>query len=167
MGAERDSLEDVLNLLEAEFAVQLDLRAESGEQCLVAEYRFPYEANITALRRKLESVTEEQNKWALERLAEQGVPCSELSHNFERDSFSEINSAADALLALGIVEFWSEPSRGLSLWAQMGFPLAWWRSIQERVILAATNFGLPVDASNLELAMSVLDMDDERAYLSS
>ncbi|MGB0646859.1 MAG: CpXC domain-containing protein [Bradymonadia bacterium] len=164
---ERDSAaDDVFNLLEADFVVQLDLRAEDGAQCLFAEYRFPYEANMTAFRRKLEAVTEEQSKRALERLREEGSTHGELSHSFERDSFSDITSAADALLALGIIEFWSEASRGFSLWGHMGFPLDWWRSIQHRVILAATEFGLPVDASNIELALSVLDIDDERAYLS-
>lgn len=159
--------DEVLGQLEAQFCLQLDLQSAQSSQRLVAEYRFPLESNITAIKRRVEATTQIEEEAALKRLEADGAFTSGLAHGFERDSFCAINTAAEAFFALGIVEFWSDPVRSGELWGRMGFPLHWWQSIQRRVMLSAADFGLLVSPEYTSLALSILEVEDESAYLAS
>jgi hypothetical protein len=161
--AQRD---EVLGQLEAQFSLQLDLQSAQTSQCLVAEYTFPLESNITAIKRRVEATTQIEEQAALERLKADGAFTAGLAHSFERDSFCAIGTAAEAFFALGIVEFWSQPSRSSELWGRMGFPLHWWQAIQRRVMLSAAEFGLLVSPEYTSLALSILEIEDESAYLA-
>ena len=163
-GANRD---EVLGQLEAQFSVRLDLHSGDVTQCLVAEYRFPLESNVTAIRRRLETTTQSEESAALARLRSQANFTTGLNHSFERDSFCVIGCAADAFFALGIVEFWSAPGRSVDLWGRMGFPLDWWQEIQRRVIVAAADYGLMINDEYTPLALAILDLDDESFYLQT
>jgi hypothetical protein len=159
--------DEVLGQLEAQFVVQLDLQSGNVTQALVAEYRFPLESNVTAIRRRLETATQSEESAALLQLESESSLSTGLSHSFERDSFIDINSASDAFFALGIVEFWSESGRSLDLWGRMGFPLDWWQAIQRRVIEAAADFGLMVREQHTALVLAILELDDEATYLQT
>ncbi len=159
--------DQVLGQLEAQFCLHLDLQSVDSNTCLVAEYRFPLESNVTAIKRRLESTTERQEADALSQLESNSSFSTGLVHSFERDSFCAISSAAEAFFALGIVEFWSDPARSIELWGRMGFPLDWWQAIQRRVMVSAADFGLVMSPAHTTLTLAVLDVDDESTYLQS
>ena len=69
-----------------------------------------------------------------------------MKHTFTRDSFGDIEHAADAQLAVGIWAYWSTVKQRDYLLFVKSFPLPWLRRIQHRVLKAAVDFGIAMPA---------------------
>jgi hypothetical protein len=76
-----------------------------------------------------------------------------MEHNFNQDSFAEIDAPAQAQLASGIVAYWSEPEQFDYLITMKSFPIAHFRTIQRRTIEGCMSYGvfMPVHLRQLAL----------------
>lgn len=133
---------DVLDRLARRFAVTIE--AVDGEGALVGRRAFdpPLARNVARARARVEQLSG-ATAAAREALLDGDVDLvGQLRHNFHEDSFADCRSAAEALLGLGIVGFWTEPERESYLLDVQSFPRVWFDAIVRRVLVAALEFGL-------------------------
>lgn len=76
-----------------------------------------------------------------------------MRHAFHDDSFAEIHDAASAKLAAGIVGYWSTEDVYDYLIGNRAFPLQTFEAIQTRVVKAALNFGIYLNAPLRQFAV--------------
>ncbi|MCB9537964.1 MAG: hypothetical protein H6704_17060 [Myxococcales bacterium] len=159
---------EVLDALASNFAVDVAFHAPDGAFHGRRHLRSPLEANVTAARAQLERVVEAGGVDAAgARAAVQADGydvLGRLKHNFRRNSFETIASAADARLALGILSYWSAPERRDYLVGVKSFPLVWFDAMTRRVVEGALAFGLSMEPHMRQRAID-LGLADSSAGL--
>lgn len=87
----------------------------------------------------------------------------QLKHPFHQESFSEIESAQSALLAVGIWSYWSTVQQRDYLIFNKSFPILWLRRLQHRVLKGALEFGIamPVNLQSQAIALGLAKSDVE------
>lgn len=89
-----------------------------------------------------------------------------MRHNFQRDSFTDLDSPARVKLAAGIVGYWSGPETFRYLIENRSFSLAWFASIQERVARAAVRFGIALAPELRQVAVELSLAEDEQKLIT-
>ncbi|MEE2787507.1 MAG: hypothetical protein VX589_09220 [Myxococcota bacterium] len=84
-----------------------------------------------------------------------------LAHNFGEYSFDKMTTAAEAHLARGIVEYWTQPEHEVLLLDLLAFPRHWWRGIQTRIVQACLTFGLALDGRLRTVMRAEAELKDE------
>ena len=87
----------------------------------------------------------------------------QMKHPFHSESFSEIKSAKDALLAVGIWSYWSTVKQRDYLIFNKSFPIPWLRRLQHRVLKSALEFGvaMPKNLQSQAIALGLAKSDVE------
>ncbi len=153
--AERFDLEVVFHVRDGGFhgrrrlRAALEANAASARGALLASQASPAE-RAAALRAVLDDEYDRVGR---------------LRHNFHRDSFAELGSAADARLALGILSYWSAPDRRDYLLRIKSFPETWYESMLRRVIGAALEFGLAMEPHLRQRALELGFAESSAALL--
>jgi hypothetical protein len=81
----------------------------------------------------------------------------QMKHPFTQTSFTDISSAKEALLAVGIWSYWSTVKQRDYLIFVKSFPIPWLRRLQHRVLKAAIEFGIHMP-TNLQSQAVVLGL---------
>ncbi len=159
---------EVLDALASNFAVDVAFHAPDGAFHGRRHLRSPLEANVTAARAHVDRAVEAGGvDAAAARAAVQADGydvLGRLKHNFRRNSFETIASAADARLALGILSYWSAPERRDYLVGVKSFPLVWFDAMTRRVVEGALAFGLSMEPHMRQRAID-LGLADSSAGL--
>lgn len=159
---------EVLDALASNFAVDIAFHAPDGAFHGRRHLRSPLEANVTAARAQVERLSEAGGvdpAGARAAVQAEGYDVlGRLKHNFRRNSFESIASAADARLALGILSYWSAPERRDYLVGVKSFPLVWFDAMTRRVVEGALQFGLSMEPHMRQRAID-LGLADSSASL--
>ncbi len=159
---------EVLDALASNFAVDIAFHAPDGAFHGRRHLRSPLEANVTAAREQVERLSEAGGvdpAGARAAVQAEGYDVlGRLKHNFRRNSFETIASAADARLALGILSYWSAPERRDYLVGVKSFPLVWFDAMTRRVVEGALAFGLSMEPHMRQRAID-LGLADSSASL--
>ena len=136
----------VLNQLAEQFVVDVSVTTlDDDEEPIELRLSPPLEANVARI---LDGGFGDVTEAAFERIA---APEYELlgtmAHSFSEDSFSQLLTAAEARLAVGIVNYWNSTEQRDYLLDIQSFPGTWWDAIVRRVVEAAFQFGLVVQGS--------------------
>ncbi len=136
---------EILGRLAESFEVEVHLGADGDDEVLEWTLAHPLAPNVSeVLALDLDVFSSD----AAEKVSEPGYPVlGEMHHNFTEDSFSQLLTAAEARLAVGIVSYWNSPSQRDYLIGVQSFPSEWWAQIVRRVLEAAYQFGLVVEGS--------------------
>jgi hypothetical protein len=157
----------LLRSLRKGFSFDLKLYKKSGHHYGTRTITAPLEENVgyilSAIKRL--QMTPKQAAAALVKVsAEDFDREGRMKHSFTQESFSELGSAAEAKLALGIWGYWSTVKQRDYLLFVKSFPLPWLRRIQHRVLKAGLDFGLAMpthlqsQAVALRLAQSEVEL---------
>lgn len=141
--------EAVLGALQQSFAVEVAFHRPDGTFHGRRVFRSPLEANVASARKAVARIEGEQlwDRGAARRAvsAPEYDRLGRLKHNFHRESFADVRSAADARLALGILAYWSAPERRDYLLRIKAFPEPWFETMVRRILDAALSFGLAME----------------------
>jgi hypothetical protein len=87
----------------------------------------------------------------------------QMKHPFYQESFSEVASAKDALLAVSIWSYWSTVRQRDYLIFVKSFPIPWLRRLQHRVLKSAIEFGIhmPINLQSQAVALGLAKSDVE------
>ena len=87
----------------------------------------------------------------------------QMSHPFSKESFTDIESAKDALLSVGIWSYWSTIKQRDYLIFIKSFPIPWLRRLQHRVLKSAIEFGvsMPANLQSQSIALGLVKSDVE------
>ena len=87
----------------------------------------------------------------------------QMRHPFNQSSFSEINSAKEAMMAVGIWSYWSTVRQRDYLIFIKSFPIPWLRRLQHRVLKSAIEFGIhmPPNLQGQAVALGLAKSDVE------
>ena len=87
----------------------------------------------------------------------------QMKHHFNQESFSEIKSAKDALMAVGIWSYWSTVRQRDYLIFIKSFPIPWLRRLQHRVLSGAIEVGIhmPVHLQSQAVSLGLAKSDVE------
>jgi len=114
--------------------LHIDLPLEQNVEYLLDEGRIWMESLAPSARNFRKALTQFQ-KPDYDRLGK-------MSHNFDKNSFSGIESPAKAKFAVGIMAYWSEQEQYDYLLTRKSFPIKYFRDIQKRVLNACIDFGI-------------------------
>ena len=160
---------EVLDALATNFAVDVTFHGPDGAFHGRRHFRSALEANVTAARAQAEKLGEAgttDGPAARAALQVDGYDVlGRLKHNFRRDSFDELVSAAEARLSLGILSYWSAPERrDYLLWIK-SFPVVWFDGLTRRVLEGALEFGLSMEPHMRQRAIDMGLADSSTALL--
>jgi hypothetical protein len=139
----------VLRQLRRAFRFELSLYKKNGNIYGQRVIEAPLEENVGYVLSTIKRLhmTPKQAAHALFTVRDEGFDrVGRMKHTFTRDSFSDIESAARAQLAVGIWGYWSTVKQRDYLLFVKSFPLPWLRRIQHRVLKAAVDFGIAMPA---------------------
>ena len=87
----------------------------------------------------------------------------QMKHPFNQSSFSEISSAQEAMMAVGIWSYWSTVRQRDYLIFIKSFPIPWLRRLQHRVLKSAIEFGIymPPNLQGQAVALGLAKSDVE------
>lgn len=135
----------VLRSLRKHFKFELTLYKKNGHHYGQRLIEAPLEDNVgyilSAIKR-LQMTPKQSSRALFEVRAEEFDREGRMKHSFTKDSYSEIESAADAKLAAGIWSYWSTVKQRDYLLLVKSFPLTWLRRIQHRVLKAGLDYGI-------------------------
>jgi hypothetical protein len=134
-----------LDMFEQVFAADVVFHDPEGAFHGRRALRAPLEANVRSARAVLDTAEAGDGASAAQILAPDFDLVGRLRHNFSEHAFSDLRTAADARLALGILSYWSAPERREYLLRVRAFPEVWFKRIISRVLKAAVYFGLAMD----------------------
>lgn len=150
----------ILRSLRSQFRVELTLFKKNGNFYGQRIIEAPLEENAAYLINRVKqmkmthsvasAIREEVNAEGFDREGQ-------MKHPFTQASFSEISSAKEALLAVGIWAYWSTVKQRDYLIFVKSFPIPWLRRLQHRVLKAAMEFGIHMPA-NLQSQAVVLGL---------
>lgn len=157
----------ILDTLETAVALKAGFYDPRGGLLRAVEIRAPFAENIKWIRN--ESAKRLKDSKAKGKFGEATKAFHEddferlgsMQHNFERDSFSNIETPSEAKLAAGIVGFWSTAEKLEYLVANRGFPLSQFWKIQERVASAAVEHGIYINEPLRDVAIEMGLAEDE------
>ena len=159
---ERAEHTEVLNRLRNHFEIEILFYGQDDVLLGHRRFRLPLEMNVADAW----SVTMESEASLGRRLdraaarAEVAAPefdrFGRLRHNFHEHSFSDLITASQARLALGILTYWSGQQRQSHLLRIRAFPQVWFDGITRRVLSAALSFGLAMEP---HMRQRALDLD--------
>lgn len=138
-----------VNLCERDYSifrdVQIQLSLEKNVEYVFEQAR-SWKSSISTSSQSFEQAWDEYNTPEYDRLGK-------MEHNFNQDSFSDIESPARAQLASGIVAYWSEAEQFDYLITMKSFPIEHFRSIQRRTIEGCMSFGIYIPEHLRQLAL--------------
>lgn len=161
----------IADRLSEEFAFRAGFYDADGGLLRAVEVESPLRDNLEWVReeasKKLESSKPKSGfKAASDRMLKDDFErVGSMKHNFERDSFDAIQNPSEAMLAAGIVGFWSTPEKFEYLVGNRSFPLPHFRQIQERVVKAAVENGIFINEALREIALELDLAADEESLL--
>lgn len=150
VGAPLADVEDheraILDTLARDQHVSLVIYGEAGSPSISWEGGAPIAANIAWARERARAWREAFNGDDSEARAAIALGEVELvgqmRHPFVDGRFSRIDSASEAMLAAGVVGYWSRSEQVAYLVGNRAFPLSHFREIQKRVARQALNWGI-------------------------
>lgn len=156
----------VLESLAERFELRAALYGEDLKLRQVLEFAEPLELNARHILRladeRLASNQGLSYEDALRRIeAPDYERLGSMRHNFQHDSFIELEGPSQIKLASGIVGYWSGSETFRYLIENRSFSLAWFAAIQERVARAATRYGIALSPELRQLAVDLKLADDE------
>jgi len=156
----------VLRALRKRFKFELTLYKKGGNHYGQRVVEAPLEDNvgyILSAVKRLEMTPKQASRALFEVSAEDFDRNGRMKHSFERDSYSEIASAAEAKLAAGIWSYWSTVKQRDYLLLVKSFPLSWLRRIQHRVLKAGLDYGvsMPSHLQSQAVALRLAKSDVE------
>lgn len=152
---ERDAA--VLDALAERFDVEVVFHVQDGFHGR-RRLRAALEANVASARALLDEAGASASDRSTARsvVMEDGYDrVGRLRHNFHRESFTDLVSASDARLALGIQSYWSAPERRDYLLRVKSFPEVWYDGMTRRVLGAAIEFGLAMEPHMRQQALEL------------
>lgn len=135
----------LLDALEASFAVDVRLYVDPTGPAYRQHHARPLELNVAAARAVLSAQQSDRAAAIDAVLAADYERVGRLRHNFQADSFTVLNSASEARLAVGILGYWSSPERRDYLLRIKSFPAGWFEAITRRVLEGAVHYGLAME----------------------
>ncbi|MEZ4471628.1 MAG: hypothetical protein R3F60_12655, partial [bacterium] len=135
----------LLEQLETRFEVNVRLHDDGGPPVGHRRFAAPLESNVGTARIVLLGAEGDRSPARRLVLAPDFDRVGRLRHNFTEDSFTDVQSAADARLALGIIGYWSTPERRDYLLRIKAFPEIWFEAMTRRVLRHAIDFGLAME----------------------
>lgn len=156
----------ILRKLRREFKFELTLYKKNGHQYGQRVIEAPLEDNVgyilSAIKR-LQMTPKQAARALFEVSAEEFDRDGRMKHSFEKDSYVDIEHAAEAKLATGIWGYWSTVKQRDYLLLVKSFPLSWLRRVQHRILKAGLDYGIamPSHLQSQAIALRLAKSDVE------
>jgi hypothetical protein len=159
--------EIIIHRLAEQTDARVDVHTEDG-LAAAFDVRAPLEANVDWILERAESVLEDGDfdksdfeAAAAEFLDPDFERVGTMRHNFVKERFSDLDAPSEVKLASGIVGYWSGDDMFDYLVSNRSFPLDQFEEIQRRVVSAAVDEGIYINAPLRELAVEMEIATDE------
>ncbi len=156
----------VLRSLRKSFKLELTLYKKSGKFYGQRMIEAPLEENAAYIINYIKQMGMTSSGAAKARAvvaAEDFDRDGQMKHPFNQESFSEISSAQEAMIAVSIWSYWSTVRQRDYLIFIKSFPIPWLRRLQHRVLKSAIEFGIhmPLNIQGQAVALGLAKSDVE------
>ncbi len=166
LDARKKNDRSVLENLVQNFSLRVALYGEDLKLRQVLSFREPLEVNAQHILQLADHRFANQQglsyEAALRRIeAPDYERLGTMRHNFHQESFAELPTPKAARLAAGIVGYWSGPETFRYHIENRSFSLEWFSAVQERIVTAATRFGIALSPQLQQIAIDLELAEDE------